>query len=604
LKRLEAGGSLALVLLCRAILGSADYAWAQDSHKQVLVLYSTRPDTQLTLMAERELPEILRAGLAGRLDYYAEYMDVARIPGPEYETAFRDFLYRKYRARRFDLVVAAQDVAFQFVDQNRDQLFPDTPVVFSATDRNVRPLANATGVIVPFDLTRTLTLATALQPDVEQVFVVTGASNRDKYYESLARTQFQSLERRFVFTYLSGLRMRELEQRVATLPTRSIVYYLLFYQDGAGQNFHPIEYLDRLVAIANRPTYSWVDSTIGHGIVGGSLQQQTPLIHALADSALRVLRGELADNILTVTSDLNVGQVDWRQLRRWGISETRVPVGTRILFREPSLWDRYRVHVLGGVALLLAQAALILGLLVQRTRRRRAEGQLRASHTELHTSYQRIRDLGGRLLSAQESERARIARELHDDIGQQLALLLIDLQQLNDPDARRNRGTEGRTRGAMDRAESIARSVRELSHRLHPARLRLIGLVAALNRLQRELLQPGTEVTFSHENIPALLPPDLALVLYRTAQEALHNAIKHGAAHHVSMHLSGGAEEIILRVVDDGVGFDVDDAARRTGLGLISMVERLEHLGGTLTIHSVPGAGTRLEATVPVRPLK
>jgi signal transduction histidine kinase len=588
------------MLLARAALGPADSASAADGQKKVLVLYSTRQDTQLPIVGERELPRIFGAGLAESVDYHTEYLDVARFPDPEYQAAFRDFLYRKYSGQRFDIVIAVQDVAFQFVDVNRDELFPDTPVVFSATDRNARRLANSTGVIVHLDLSRTLTLATALQPDINQVFVVTGTSSRDKVYESLAQTQFQSFERRLTFTYLSGLPTKELEQRVAALPEQSIVYYLLFYQDGAGENFQPLEYLDRLAVIANRPIYSWVDSAMARGIVGGSLQQQASLINAVGDSALRVLRGERADDIPTAAPDLNIGQVDWRQLRRWGISEARVPAGTRLLFREPSIWNRYKVYILGAVTLLMVQTGLLAGLFVQRTRRRKSEDRARASQAELRASYEQIRDLGGRLLTAQESERSRIARELHDDISQEAALLAIDLQRLCGPGQERDPDAGRLAREAADRAQGIARSVRDLSHRLHPATLQIVGLVAALDGLQRELSQPGIALTFSHGNVPAALPHDLTLCLFRIAQEALQNAVKHSAAHNVSVHLGGGPKGLALKIVDDGVGFDVD-AVRGRGLGLISMRERLESLGGTLKIQSWPGAGTHVEAAVPFR---
>ncbi len=108
-----------------------------------------------------------------------------------------------------------------------------------------------------------------------------------------------------------------------------------------------------------------------------------------------------------------------------------VPSGTLIRFREPSAWDRYRGYIVGAVVLVLAQTTLIAGLLVQRRQRRRAEEQVRGREAELQPSYDRIRDLAVRLLNAQESERSRIARELHDDISQQLALLAIDLEILN-----------------------------------------------------------------------------------------------------------------------------------------------------------------------------
>jgi signal transduction histidine kinase len=310
-----------------------------------------------------------------------------------------------------------------------------------------------------------------------------------------------------------------------------------------------------------------------------------------------VLRGELADSIPTSSPDLNVTQVDWRQLRRWGISEARVPAGTLIRFREPSAWDRYTFYILIALAVVLAQTALIAGLLVQRTRRRQAEGQVRGSQTELRTSYERIRDLGSRLLNAQETERSRIARELHDDISQQMALLEIDLELLG---GAVQGDAEGLAGEVLNRAQSIAKSVHDLSHRLHPAKLRLIGLVAALHGLQRELSQSHIAITFTHDNVPSTLPPELTLCLFRIVQEALQNAIKYSGAHQVSVHLSCSSDGLALTIVDDGVGFDVT-AAWGKGLGLISIDERLEAIGGTFEIRSKPGAGTRLEVTVPFR---
>jgi len=587
-----------LALLAVVLLGPSDFGWAADGQERVLVLYSTRLGTQLPAVTDAELPRIFRAAFAADIDFHTEYLDVARFPDPEYQAGLRDFLATKYRSLRFDVVVALQDVAFQFVSVHRDSLFPDTPIVFSTADGNARRLANSTGVSVALDLRPTLSLATAMQPDVNQVFVVTGASSRDKVYESLARAQFQSFEPRLTFTYLSGLPTRELEQRLSALPPQSIIYYLLFYQDGNGENVNPLEYLDRLTAIASRPVYSWVDSTMGRGIVGGSLQAQVALIHAVGDSALRVLRGEPADGIPMTTPDLNVAQVDARQLRRWGISDARVPAGTRILFREPSAWDRYRVYLLAVAAVLFAQTALISGLILQRSRRRKAEAQSRESQAELRASYERISDMGRRLLAAQDAERSHIARELHDDLGQQAALLAVDLQRLSRSAHEQDRDRNRLVEEAAARAQGLAKGVRDLSHGLHPTALHRIGLVAALTSLQREFSRPGVGVTFAHENVPTELPYNLALGLFRVAQEGVRNATRHGAAHNVSVRLTGDASGLTLSIIDDGVGFDVD-AVRGEGLGLVSMRERIESLGGTLKIRSKPGAGADLEAAIP-----
>jgi signal transduction histidine kinase len=433
-----------------------------------------------------------------------------------------------------------------------------------------------------------------MQPDVERVFVVSGASSGNRELAETARAQLQPFEDRVAVTYLSGLTTKDLEATLSSLPMHSIVYYLVVDVDGGGERFHPLEYLDRLSAVANRPIYSWVDSAMDRGIVGGSLKDQTIQMRALGRHPLRVLKGERADSIPASSSDLNVPQVDWRQLQRWGISEDLVPAGTLIRFRELSIWDEYWSYIVCAAVLLLAQTALITGLLVQRARRRRAETQLVTSRAELQASYERIHDLGGRLLHAQEAERARIARELHDDVGQQVALLTIDVELLaaqDDPD--------DLAREALTRVQTIARTIHTLSHRLHPAKLQLLGLVPALRSLQRELSRADVVITLTAENVPATLPADLTLCLFRVAQEAVQNALTHSGAHHVSMHLSGGPDGLALTVADDGAGFDVNDAWHR-GLGLVSMRERVEAVGGSLDIQSKPGTGSTLEITVPL----
>jgi signal transduction histidine kinase len=141
--------------------------------------------------------------------------------------------------------------------------------------------------------------------------------------------------------------------------------------------------------------------------------------------------------------------------------------------------------------------------------------------------------------------------------------------------------------------------VRDLSHRLHPAKLRLIGLVAALKGLQAEMSHSGVAIVFTHEGVPPSLPSDETVCLFRVAQEALQNAVKYSRAAHIALHLARTGDRLRLTVADDGAGFDVAEAYGR-GLGLLSMTERVEAIGGTITVESTPGAGTRVDASIPV----
>jgi len=581
--------------LLAAIVAAALFApalvSAQDQ-KQVLVLYANRRDARIVTVGDRELPRILNDGHPAGVDYYSEVIDQNRFAETDYVTAFADFLRLKYGGHAFDLIVAMDDNSREFLVKARQDLFPSVPVVFFSLRPGPGRLPNSTAVVGELNLGATIALATELQPDLRHVFVVSGAETSNSINESVARAQFSRYEPRLDFTYLSGLSSEALEARLAALPARSIVYYLIVYRDGQGKNFEPLAYLDRVAGVANAPTYCWVDSAMDHGIVGGSLRSQAAQVDAVGAMALRVLRGEAADTIPIATVDLNTRQVDWRQLRRWEITESRVPPGTLVLFREPTVLDRYRVYIVGALALLVAQTALIGALLLQRARRRRAEEGLVASQAKLRASYEQISDLGGRLILAQEDERARIARELHDDVGQQIALVVADLQKAADFGERFGRA-------ALNRAHGLAKSVHHLSHRLHPVKLQLLGLPAALTSLQQELARPDVSISVTHENVPDALPHEVTLCVYRVVQEALQNALKHSGAREIFVDLRGADAGLNLSVIDDGAGFDVSARFGR-GLGLVSMNERLEAIGGTLKIRSAPGEGTRLKIRVPL----
>jgi two-component sensor histidine kinase len=509
-----------------------------------------------------------------------------RFPDEDYHT-FGEFVRRRYPGLKPDLVIALEDAAIEFVTRYQASLFPSTPIIFYTRNAAAQRLPNSTGVIEPIDFAKTIELVGALQPETNQVFVVSGASVRDKWYEAMARAQFQALASRFTFTYLSGLPIPELEQRLAALPPRSIVYPLLVSRSASDQFFKPQDINERIPLIANRPTYAWHEQHLGAGVVGGSLLQLEPGLTMVADRAIRVLSGEAPGSIDVARPHRQIDRIDWRQLHRWGISERRVPPGFVVAFREATFWQRYWVYLLAAGVIVFAQTVLIGGLLIQARRRHQAEQELRQSQIELTRSYERVRDVGGRLLTAQEAERSRIALELHDDVGQQIVLLAMDLDKPNGADH------------ARQRLAGLACSLRELSHRLHPSNLQILGLVRSLESLQREHQQSGMPVRFVHDDIPEPLSPALTLCLFRVVQEAVHNAAKHSDASAVSVELRHDRSELTLTIADDGVGFDVETAWGK-GLGLISIQERVEANGGTMAVQSTPGSGTEFMIRVPI----
>jgi signal transduction histidine kinase len=204
------------------------------------------------------------------------------------------------------------------------------------------------------------------------------------------------------------------------------------------------------------------------------------------------------------------------------------------------------------------------------------------------------------LIEAQERERNRLARELHDDFGQRIALLMMDLARLSEilPDSSVARAL---LRTLNDQVNTLGRDIQRLSHRLHSAKLDSLGLAAAIDGFCKELsthLRVGIE--YVHAGVPDDLPREMAVNLFRVLQEALSNAIKHSKGRRYIVTLHATSEAIRLDVVDDGCGFDVQSATRGDGLGLASMKERLNLIGGELVVDSDPDRGTRVTARAPL----
>ena len=211
-----------------------------------------------------------------------------------------------------------------------------------------------------------------------------------------------------------------------------------------------------------------------------------------------------------------------------------------------------------------------------------------------------LRELGGRLIGAQEEERSRIARELHDDVNQRMAVLSIQLEQFQQ-DLHMSPDLSQRFQNLQEQVQEISRDIHGLSYRLHPSKLDYLGLGAAVESLCAELKESGRlQIEFQQARVPASLPQEVTLCVFRIAQEALHNCVKHSGARAVEVLLEKTNNEIHLWVSDNGCGFDPESELTRKGLGFISMRERLRQVDGCIHIHTRPLRGTRVEVSVPL----
>ncbi len=342
------------------------------------------------------------------------------------------------------------------------------------------------------------------------------------------------------------------------------------------------------------PVYHWVETGIGHGVVGGSVMTLALPARVVAEQAVRIIKGEPADNIPVQKIDPNVVTIDWRQLRRWNLSEARVPATAVVRFREAGAWEKYRLYIIGAVSLVGLQALLIGVLVIHRANRRRAELALR-------DSYARIRDLAGRLINAQEAERASIARDLHDDVGQRVASFSIALGTLK----RRLDGADDVVRDDLASLQretvALSKDLRLLSHELHPGLLQQLGLVEAL-RARCDELRGG---------VRPLGRARCRSRARRRVRRAIAVSVSCGAGSAPQCrHACPGADR--ARVARDAttgtcpcasamtaVDFSGGDGSSNRGLGLVSLEERVRMLDGTFTVDSSERSGTTVSVTIP-----
>jgi signal transduction histidine kinase len=221
--------------------------------------------------------------------------------------------------------------------------------------------------------------------------------------------------------------------------------------------------------------------------------------------------------------------------------------------------------------------------------------------SERRANDEALRTLSCRLIGAQEQERKRIARELHDGIGQQIAMIAIGLGQLqSSDDPKLAKHLKAIKKLAKD-TRNLASDVKTLSHELHSSSLEFLGLLPAIRGLCREISErQQVEIDFTGNNVPGCVPPDVALALFRITQESLHNALKYSGIRAFTVQLRGAGTDLELAVSDSGVGFDVNEARASHGLGLVSMRERIVALKGTISIESQPMHGTRVSVRVPM----
>ena len=539
----------------------------------------------------------LKAPDPSAVNVYMESLDVSRFGTADYPPQVAQWYRQKYRSIRPDVIVTIGMTALTFMLQQRADLWPGIPMVAGMlTSHQIRGIAmpgDVTPVLFDLPYERTLDVALALFPRTQRVVALSGSAPRDQADMAQIRDLEAKTRHRLKWSYLTALSADEFKRRLARLPNQTIVLWSIVTMDNAGRAFFPAFKAGiTLAPSSSAPVFGIYPTLLGAGSVGGVMMDPAATGREIAEAVRAAIRLPQSSTLPLARAGMESPTFDWKQLQRWGVAESRLPRGSNVLFRPPSLLETHR-EVMIAVAMALMILTALVAFLFQERRR------LGASQVQLRRLADALQHLSGALMMTQEAERARIARELHDDISQRLVLISIETRQLI-----QQAGVPAlvpRLEALSLSVDDISTDIHRLAHGLHPAKLDLLGLLPAVKRHCQEVeRQSGIAVELTGGDLPDDLSRDTSLCLYRVIQESLANVVRHSGSKHVSVDLRTLDGTVALTIADDGRGFDPGVVAVDHGMGLVSMRERLRLVNGVISIQSRPDAGTEIRARVPV----
>jgi formate hydrogenlyase transcriptional activator len=355
----------------------------------VVLLFAQRTTAPAVVTMDEAFRRELERRYQGPVDLHVEYLDLADAGDTAYVGRLAELLRGKYAREPVRVVVAVRVEAVRFALQNRRQIFPGSSLVFTDVTRStveaLAPPSDVTGVFLEVGKQGTVSLALDLQPETRRVVVFCGSSQVDEANEALVRRLAEARSPSIEVVSLRGIALDDQLRRVSQLPRDSVVIFTSYRTDSRGRSLVARDIL-RLVARASSvPVFGASETFLGEGIVGGDLIRYRPLAEGAARLAARILRGEPAESIPPIEQFSSQPMFDWRELRRWGIPESRLPKGSLVVFREPNPWAEYWRAILLAFAVLAGQTVLIGALLLSRRRRVAAEAGLRDAEQRYRT---------------------------------------------------------------------------------------------------------------------------------------------------------------------------------------------------------------------------
>ena len=380
--------------------------------KTVLVLHSYGQDSKPWSEYSKALRQELERRSPWQLNIQNFSVISARGEQEDAEYQSVDYLRSVFVNHSPDLMVAFGAPGAAFVQTHRKELFPGVPLILASIEqRRVQSAAlteNDTALSIKHSIPVLFGNILQLLPDTKTVAVVMGNSPNELFWKLQMVRELKPLTDRVTFLFYNELTFDETLRKAASLPPHSAIFWLQPQVDAMGTMLEGDRALKELSAVANAPIFSYDDSFFGGGIVGGPMSSVSVTTRITAEVALRILEGEKPAAITTPVLQYGPAKYDWRQLRRWGISESRLPPGSEVEFREPTMWEKYRWQIATVWAVILLQSALMSGLIYERRRRQLAEVQVSRRTAEL-AHFNRY-SIAGELT-------ASIAHELNQPLG-------------------------------------------------------------------------------------------------------------------------------------------------------------------------------------------
>jgi signal transduction histidine kinase len=605
---------LVCLLVWATLPGPASSA-PRSEPKRVLMLHSFGREFRPWSEYVRDIKAELERQAPWPLEIQEHTLLTARFNNPGPEEPFVDYLRSLYSRAPPDIVLSIGAPAARFVQKYREQLFPDAPMVLTVVEqRLVNRTAltdNDTVISVQNNFKAAFEGVLQVLPDTKTIAVVIGASLLEKFWLDEIKRELRPFESRVALVWYNDLSFDEILKRASALPPHTVLFWGLMSVDAAGIAHEGDLALRSLRAVANAPIFSYQEAFFGSDTVGGPMHSIAETSNKTVDAVIRILAGEKPGAIRFEPILFGPPKYDWREMQRWGISESNLPPGSEVLFREPALWDRYRWQITLIASVILVQGALISRMLHEQRRRRLAEVEARqrmvelahvnryAAAGELTTSiaHELNQPLGAILTNAETAE--LMLRSASPNLPE-IADILADIKR----DDQRASEVIRRLRSVLKKTPFEIRDI-DLNQTVREA----MGFVGDLARGQGVVLNYVPAVTELHVKGDPVQLQQVVLNLIMNAIDVVSNAdLRKREISVTTVHADACAE---VRVADTGPGiapgdlktvFDPFFSTKPQGMGMGLTIARtiVEAHQGRISAENQPSGGALFVVRLPI----